>query len=123
MTAGCVEVERRAVARRSVPPVPTRQGGVHVTRSGYGGQSHSPYSVIAERYHLERHRAGRRTSQPVLDLHINVRAGRTLYDRFMSIFARVMVGATKIIVGAVGGRLIVALVIWFVVTILTLPRP
>jgi hypothetical protein len=45
-----------------------------------------------------------------------------LRDRFLAGYVRVMVGATKIIVGAARG-LIVALVIWFVVTILTLPRP
>jgi hypothetical protein len=76
----------------------------------------------------ERHGAGRRTSQPVLDLHIQVKQGAagnrncSLHERILAGYVRVMVGAAKIIIGAVGG-LIVAVAIWFVVTILTLPRP
>jgi hypothetical protein len=76
----------------------------------------------------ERHRAGRRASQPVLDLHVQVTRGaagdrkRSLRDRIMAGYLRVMVAAAKIIVGAVGG-LVVALAIWFIVTLLTLPKP
>ena len=73
----------------------------------------------------ERHPAGRRTSQPVLDLHIRVTRAppsdrkRSLRDRILAGYVRVMVGAAKIIIGTVGG-LIVALAIWFVVTVIRL---
>ena len=65
----------------------------------------------------ERHGASRRgyrsgpdRSQPVLDLHAAGDRKRSLRDRIMAGYLRVMVAAAKIIVGAVCG-LVVALAI------------
>jgi hypothetical protein len=78
----------------------------------------------------ERHGASRRgyrsgpdRSQPVLDLHVQVTRGaagyrkRSLYDRFLSAYARVIIGALRIVVGAALGVAVV-LAAWFVVTVI-----
>jgi hypothetical protein len=66
----------------------------------------------------ERHGARRRTSQPVLDLNIQVTRGagsrkRSLYDRILTGY----LGALRIVAGAVAGA-IIAVAIWAIATII-----
>ena len=107
-----------ATAESSSSPPASRRDVLSFSMSEWREWDWPPYP--------ERHRASRRTTQPILDLHINVRGARseyrprrTLYDRFLAGYLRLLIAAARIGIGAALGVAVVV-AIWFVVTVIRL---